>query len=154
MDEIAECLGIIPLNEEIDIEKLFQDHNIILFDSDLLRQDALERNSEIVVCDVCSVSGNRPNMMRWHFENCTTIFRKCEQCENKIPRQGIKNYLYNQKKFCNRTCYMNSKKGKPPIVMTEEVKLKISIHAKTQSEERSERMKKNKVWLYSGRGHK
>ena len=65
-------------------------------------------------------------MLRWHFDNCETILRCCEQCGNTIPRQGIKPFLYDVKKYCNRRCYMDSKKGKPPIVMTEEVKNKLS----------------------------
>jgi hypothetical protein len=41
---------------------------------------------------------------------------------------------------------MESKKGKPPINMTDEVKKKLSDIALTQSKERSERMKKNRPW--------
>jgi hypothetical protein len=41
---------------------------------------------------------------------------------------------------------MESKKGKPPIVMTREVKEKLSKIALTQTKERSERIKMNKPW--------
>jgi hypothetical protein len=113
---------------------------------ELYIMDALIRNSTFIKCPKCEVVGNEPNMLRWHFDNCQTKLRQCKQCGNNIPRQGIKPFLYDVKKYCNRKCYMESKKGKPPINMTDEVKKKISDIALTQSEERSERMKKNKPW--------
>ena len=85
------------------------------------------RNATMVECPHCKVIGNEPNMMRWHLDNCETVLRHCEQCGNTIPRQGIKPFLYDVKKYCNRKCYMDSKKGKPPIVMTDEVKNKLSV---------------------------
>lgn len=83
------------------------------YNSEISKTEALKRNAEIVTCDKCGVTGNRPNMMRWHFENCQVILRSCKQCGNTIPRQGIKDYLYDKKIFCNRKCYMESKKGIP-----------------------------------------
>ena len=41
---------------------------------------------------------------------------------------------------------MESKKGKPPIVMTDEIKQKLSKIALGQSEIRRERIKKVKPW--------
>jgi hypothetical protein len=64
-------------------------------------------------------------MIRRHFENCKTKFRNCRQCSKISPRQGVKDHVYNQKKYCDRSCYMKSKRGKPPIKMTEEVKNKL-----------------------------
>lgn len=127
------------------------DNGIILFDPAISREEALKRNADIVECDNCGVKGNRPNMMRWHFENCQTILKSCKQCGKVIPRQGVKDYLYNQKIYCDRSCYMESKKGKSPVIMTDEVKMKISVSAKKTSNERSERMKSNQVWTKSGR---
>jgi hypothetical protein len=99
----------------------------ITFNNPLVnRYEALKRNAEIVECPKCGVKGNRPNMMRWHFENCKTVFRNCNHCGNTIPRQGIKESQYKQKLFCNQSCYMESKKGKNPIEMTDEIKQKIS----------------------------
>jgi len=121
---------------------------------ELFKIEALIRNSTIIKCTYCGVEGNEPNMLRWHFENCTTKLRCCIQCGETIPRQGIKPFLYDVKKYCNRKCYMESKKGKAPIEMTDEVKNKLSNIAKEQSEIRSERMKKNKVWTYSNANRK
>ena len=109
-------------------------------------KDALIRNTTFIECDKCGVIGNEPNMHRWHFQNCKTVFRSCEQCGDVIPRQGTKPFLYNVKKYCNRKCYMESKKGKPPIVMTDEIKQKMSKIALGQSEIRRERIKKVKPW--------
>ena len=102
--------------------------NYTIFDSSIgnFREEALKRNSEIVTCPKCGVFGNRPNMMRWHFESCKTVLKSCKQCGNTIPRQGIKDHLYKTKTYCNRKCYMESKKGINPIEMTEEIKKKIS----------------------------
>jgi hypothetical protein len=94
---------------------------------ELCRSDAQIRNSTFIECPHCKVVGNEPNMLRWHFDNCTTTFRNCEQCNGIIPRQGTKPFQYDVKKYCNRKCYMDSKKGKPPIVMTDEVKNKLSV---------------------------
>ena len=104
----------------------YEEDNYTIFDQSISRDEALKRNAEIVTCPKCGVSGNRPNMMRWHFESCKTVLKSCKQCGNTIPRQGIKDHLYNSKTYCNRKCYMESKKGKNPIEMTEEVKEKIS----------------------------
>ena len=84
------------------------------------------RNSTMVECPHCKVVGNEPNMIRWHFDNCTTKFRTCKQCDSVIPRQGVKPYIYDKKNYCDRKCYMTSKIGKAPIVMTDEVKEKLS----------------------------
>ena len=67
---------------------------------------AQTRNATMVECPHCKVVGNEPNMIRWHFDNCETKLRCCEQCGNTIPRQGIKPFLYNVKKYCNRKCYI------------------------------------------------
>jgi len=99
------------LEIECDVEIDYSD--CILFDPITNREEAIKRNAEIVECDKCGVKGNRPNMMRWHFDNCKVILRSCKQCGNTIPRQDIKDYLYDQKIYCNRKCYMKSKLGKP-----------------------------------------
>lgn len=123
MDNFSKTLGI---NEyEINFDELFEEYGLHRFDPDICRKEAIKRNSEIVTCDKCGVSGNRPNMMRWHFENCKTILRECQYCKEIIPRQGMKDFLYTQKKYCNRNCYMKSKIGKPPIIMTEVIKNKL-----------------------------
>ena len=121
---------------------------------ELFKTEALIRNSTIIKCTHCGVEGNEPNMLRWHFQNCNTKLRCCEQCGEIIPRQGIKPFLYDVKKYCNRNCYMESKKGKAPIKMTDDIKNKLSIIAKEQSVVRSERMKKNKVLTYSNANRK
>ena len=104
------------------------------------------RNATMVECPHCKVVGNEPNMMRWHFDNCETIFKNCKHCKGVIPRQGIKPFIYNKKDYCNRKCYMESKKGKPFLIMTDEIKEKLSKIALTQTKERSERIKMNKPW--------
>jgi ERCC4-related helicase len=141
---------------EIFMEDIFNTLKEIKFDEiqnkdfiefkELCTTEANIRNSTILKCPKFGVKGNEPNMLRWHFENCETKLRCCEQCGNTIPRQGIKPFLYDVKKYCNRKCYMESKKGKAPIVMTDEVKNKLSKIALTQSEERSERIKMNAPW--------
>ena len=93
-----------PSEKDLNLDKLFEEYGLIKFDKEICRKEALERNAEIVVCDKCGVSGNRPNMMRWHFENCKTVFRNCNFCNGIIPRQGIKDSSYNQKKYCNSKC--------------------------------------------------
>lgn len=119
------------LSEIFNIEHVEIDYsNIIVFNSDIEREEALKRNATIVTCPKCGVQGNEPNMLRWHFDNCKTELKKCLHCDNIIPRQGIKDFLYKQKFYCNRSCYMESKKGKPPIIMTNEVKQKLSEHRK------------------------
>ena len=138
MENIFEGLKDIKF-DEIQNKEFIEYKELCVFGAQL-------RNATMVECPHCKVVGNEPNMMRWHFDNCETILRCCEQCGNTIPRQGIKPFLYDVKKYCNRKCYMNSKKGKPPIVMTDEVKDKLSKIALTQSKERSERMKLNKPW--------
>lgn len=139
-DPIAKALGITSTvsTDDYEIPKFH------VFDLNVCREDALKRNAEFVTCDRCGVRGNYPNMMRWHFESCKTVLRKCEQCGGIIPRQGKKDSQYCVKKFCNRKCYMASKKGKAPIVMTEEVKNKLRYpkseeHKKKLSESRKKR---------------
>ena len=123
-DTIAETLGI--ESNDIDVEAIFNQYiTITSFNPELLRKECLVRNAEIVACDKCGVTGNRPNMMRWYFENCKTVMRNCLQCKREIPRQGIKDFLYSKKKYCNRKCYMKSKIGKAPINMTAEVRNKL-----------------------------
>lgn len=143
-DKLSEALGI-------ECAVVIDYSECVIFDPIMNREEALKRNAEIVECDKCGVRGNRPNMMRWHFENCKVELRSCKQCGKTIPRQGVKDYLYDKKIFCDRKCYMKSKAGKPPISMTNEIKNKISDNAKSRSSELSERMKNNKVWLKSGR---
>lgn len=135
MDMIGKTLGLPEM--ETDIDALFEQYGMKNYDPNICRIEAIKRNSETVTCDVCGVSGNYPNMMRWHFENCKTILRSCEYCGNEIPRQGIKNFLYDKKKYCNRECYMGSKKGKAPIIMSEEVKQKLR---KPKSEEHKRKL--------------
>ena len=94
--------------------------------SEFCKSEAEKRNAVMVQCPKCGVTGNEPNMLRWHFDNCTTHLRTCKQCGENIPRQGIKPIQYDVKKYCNRKCYMASKKGKAPIIMTDEVKDKLS----------------------------
>jgi len=119
LESLSKFLGI----EHHDI-----DMTGLLFSNDpkVSKEEALKRNSEFITCPKCGVNGNRPNMMRWHFEKCKTHLKNCEQCDNIIPRQGVKDHLYNAKKYCNRKCYMESKKGKKPIEMTTEVRQKLS----------------------------
>jgi len=115
------------LSELLNIEHVEIEYAPVTYNNPLVsRNEALKRNAEIVECPKCGVKGNRPNMMRWHFDNCKTVLRKCQQCGNTIPRQGIKDIQYNQKIYCNQDCYMESKKGKNAIEMTEEVRKKIS----------------------------
>jgi hypothetical protein len=95
-------------------------------DPEINRVEALQRNSEFIKCPKCGVTGNRPNMMRWHFDKCKTVLKNCKQCGKIIPRQNVKDYLYKQKQYCDRKCYMESKKGKAPINMTPEVCKKVS----------------------------
>jgi len=143
-DPISEALGLDPLEISYEHIRMCQVH-----DPKISREEAITRNSDIVTCSVCGVTGNGPNMARWHFENCKRKVKQCQQCEHDIPMQGIKPYLYKQKKYCNRDCYMESKRGIPPIEMTQEVRKKLSDMAISQSEARSNRMKqirKNKFW--------
>jgi hypothetical protein len=118
MENIFEGLKDIKF-EDIDNKTYIEQKELYIIDT-------LKRNSTFIKCPKCDVVGNEPNMLRWHFDNCNSILRLCEQCGHTIPRQGIKPFLYDVKKYCNRKCYMNSKKGKPPIEMTSEVKEKIS----------------------------
>lgn len=106
------------------------DYKDLIFDPSLSSEEAKKRNSEIVECDRCGVKGNYPNMMRWHFAKCSVVLKECKQCGSIIPRQGVKEYLYKNKHYCNRKCYMNSKKGKPFIEMTQEIKDKLSLAQK------------------------
>ena len=147
-DPLAQALGIEPNPNLKDDIYLFIPNEI---NAKINSEEALRRNAEIVVCDRCGIKGNRPNMMRWHFENCKTKLRTCKHCLSYIPRQNIKPIIYDKKHYCNRACYMESKKGKVPITMTDEVRFKISEAAILQSEQRSERAKHNKIWMKSGR---
>ena len=144
----AESLGITTNISILDID---DDYNV--FDSTISSMEAIKRNQEIVECPRCGVKGNRPNMMRWHFENCKTELKQCKHCANIIPRQDCKDYVYKKKMFCDNVCYNEFKKGKIPINMTSDVKKKISEAALKDSKNRSERMKLNRVWEKSGRGH-
>jgi hypothetical protein len=150
VDKIAEALGIEPFDDFVfDIESLDK-----RFDSKFQSEEAIKRNKEIVQCTRCGIFGNRPNMMRWHFEACKTKLKECEECHNIIPRQNVKDSLYDKKKFCNSTCYFKSKLNIPPVIMTDDVKKKISESALKQSKERSDRAKKNQIWKKSGRWNK
>lgn len=122
-DPIAYALGITPnpkMYNEIMCEEVPNQYDPLIS-----REEALKRNAEFIACDKCGIIGNRPNMMRWHFDKCKTVLKNCKQCGNIIPRQNVKDYMYNKKIYCNRDCYMASKKGIPPIIMTEEVKQKL-----------------------------
>jgi hypothetical protein len=123
MKELCEALGMDHF--EIDMSNLIFNN-----DPTILRNEALKRNSERVQCPKCQVEGNRPNMMRWHFEKCKTVLKNCEQCGEIIPRQGTKDSLYKDKKYCGRKCYMESKKGIPFLEMTVEMREKLSIARK------------------------
>lgn len=102
------------------------DYSELLFDPFLNKEEAIKRNSEFVTCNKCGVIGNKPNMLRWHFDKCTTVLRTCKQCNKTIPRQNIKPIQYDVKKHCNRKCYTESKKGKIFLEMTQERKDNIS----------------------------
>jgi hypothetical protein len=65
------------------------DESSIIEQKDLYIMDALKRNSTFVECDRCHTIGNEPNMLRWHFDRCTTKFRNCEHCKKIIPRQNV-----------------------------------------------------------------
>ena len=119
MENLSKLFGI----DHIEIK------NLDLYENDpkILRMEAIKRNSEFVTCPKCSVIGNYPNMMRWHFDKCKTKLKECKQCNQTIPRQGIKDYLYKQKNYCDRNCYMQSKIGKNPINLTSEMKEKIGL---------------------------
>jgi|13_taG_2_1085334.scaffolds.fasta_scaffold118736_1 hypothetical protein len=120
-DPIANALGLDAIERTIDNYE-----QCTILNPTLNRQEAIARNKESLTCDRCGVTGGGPNMLRWHFENCKSKAKQCKECGKDIPMQGIKPYLYNQKKFCNRACYMESKKGIPPIKMTKEVRKKLS----------------------------
>ena len=125
-------MNIFKLSETLGLEDFPMDMSELpnKYDPEICKLEAIKRNSEMVICPNCGVKGNRPNMMRWHFENCKTVLKNCKQCDSVIPRQNIKDYLYKQKHYCNRNCYMESKKGKPPIEMTDSVREKISVARK------------------------
>jgi hypothetical protein len=124
----ASSIGIIASPTKSKMQN--EESQFVAFDPTICRADALKRNAEIVQCDRCGVSGNRPNMMRWHFENCKVQLKPCQHCGLNIPRQGVKDFIYNRKKFCGVDCYNESKKGKCPVNMTEDVRNKISDNAK------------------------
>lgn len=142
-DPIGKALGLSP--HEIDLEGLFEKYGMKIYDKNMAREEAIARNTEMVGCDRCGVIGNRPNMMRWHFENCKTKLKKCVLCGETIPRQGIKDYLYKQKKYCNSDCYNRSKIGKAPFIMTEEIKNKLR---KPKSEEHKKKLSEAKKRYY------
>jgi hypothetical protein len=148
-DPISNALGIDQINFSEEDSPYRENNTIVIHDPKIMREEAIKRNSEIIECDRCGVFGNRPNMIRWHFENCSQNLKECQYCGKCIPRQGIKPYLYKQKKYCNRDCYTKSKIGKQPIKMTKEVRKKLSEKAIANRSERSKRMKeirKNKFW--------
>jgi RecJ-like exonuclease len=120
------------LCEALDMDYFEVDMSNLIFSNDptILRNEALKRNSEKVQCPKCQVEGNRPNMMRWHFEKCKTILKNCEQCGKIIPRQGTKDFCYKNKKYCERKCYMESKKGIVFLEMTVEMREKLSVARK------------------------
>lgn len=122
MKKLAESLGI----EYCEIDDIDMSALIFTNDPTILKEEALKRNSEKIQCPKCGVEGNRPNMMRWHFDKCKTKLKNCKECGKIIPRQGIKDYLYDQKHYCNQICYMKTKKGKIPVEMTPEIRKKIS----------------------------
>jgi hypothetical protein len=130
MDSLSIALGLTEIQDDLNIEELYEQYDLVYYNREICKQEAIERNKEIVQCDKCGVQGNRPNMMRWHFENCKTVLLNCQSCGKTIPRQGTKDSLYKQKKYCNRSCYMETKKGIAPIDMTDEVKNKLSEVAK------------------------
>ena len=143
MDTISKALGLPELETDLDSDELFELYGLQNYDVEISREETLKRNAEIVTCDRCGVHGNRPNMMRWHFENCKTILRNCVHCGGTIPRQGIKENQYRIKKYCGRSCYMASKKGKLAINMTDDVKNKLRVVAKNRSQKTRKLMGEN-----------
>lgn len=144
MKKLADILGI----DHLEIDLYDEQYEELI---DLYSVEAKKRNAETVKCPHCGEEGNRPNMMRWHMDNCTTILKKCHQCGTDMPKKGTVNHRYQKQKYCSRKCWADSKKGTPPIQMTDEVREKLSIAAKKDAVNRSMRMKKNKVWDYSPR---
>ena len=124
-DPIAKALQLEPMDFVFDVS-LILSSSLVDFYPELAREEALERNADIIECNKCGVTGNRPNMMRWHFDNCTRKAKPCKSCNKDIPMQGLKPYLYDAKNYCNRECYTESRKGIKPIVMTDEVRRKLS----------------------------
>jgi hypothetical protein len=150
-DPLSLALGLEPQENPTYL----QDDNIPnQYDPNWCRKDAIARNKIEYTCNKCGVIGKGPNMIRWHFDYCQTVLRDCKQCGKTIPRQGTKDYLYNKKIFCNRQCYMKSKKGNAPIIMTDNIKNKLKEKALSRSDDLSIRMKNNKVWLKSNRWKK
>jgi len=51
-------------------------------------------NDEIVTCPKCNKTGSRPGMIKWHFDNCSTVSDKtqltCPEC-GKVGRGGAMN---------------------------------------------------------------
>ena len=123
-DPISEALQLEPIDFEFDIS-LVLSSSLVEVNPEFAREEALERNADIIECDKCGVTGNRPNMMRWHFDNCSRKARECKSCKEDIPMQGWKPFQYDVKNYCNMKCYTESRKGIKPIVMTDEVKRKI-----------------------------
>ena len=82
----------------------------VLFNPELNREEALERNRDIIECPNCNRVGNRPNMMRWHFENCKMKTRYCIECNNPIPKK-YKASQYKNMKYCDHKCYGKSRIG-------------------------------------------
>lgn len=153
-DPLAEFFGIKP---NLELYNRVITGNLIIpdrFNSVLCSEEARKRNSEIVTCDKCGVKGNHPNMMRWHFQNCKTKLKNCTYCDKIIKRQGCKDFLYNVKKYCDKNCYNESKKGKVFLIMTDEIKNKLRKSALSRSKKLSSNIKKNEIWLKSGRWKK
>ena len=149
-DTISDALGIMPSTNLDYLFSLPPEYN-----PEISKLEALKRNAEFVTCDRCGKTGNRPNMMRWHFDNCkTSVDKKCPQCEKVISPEGMKRNIFEKKIYCSKFCYIASRKGINPIEMTPEVRAKISRSALSRSEQLSLRMKQNQVWKKSGRWKK
>ena len=137
-DKLCAAFDLDPSDNPIP-NSLFDElpDDLVRFNPELAREEALIRNSTKLKCTNCGTIGQSVNMRRWHFERCRTNLKNCKQCGDVIPRQGIKDYLYDKKTYCNRSCYTESKKGKSPIQMTNEVKQKISDYWKSYRELRN-----------------
>jgi hypothetical protein len=147
-DPIAEALGVLP---NTNLDYLFSPPPE--YNPEIQRLEALKRNAEFVTCDRCGQTGNRPNMMRWHFDNCkTTLNKKCLYCEKIISPVGIKRRVYEKQKYCNNLCYISSRVGIAPIEMTPEIKAKLSRSAYTRKAQLAERIRKTQPWKYCRNG--
>ena len=108
MKKVSELFGI----EHIEIDY----PDIKLFDCEIEREEALKRNATIVTCPKCGVKGNKPNMLRWHFDNCKTKLKNCLHCGNIIPRQGIKDSYMKKSFIVIVHVTWNQKKENPPLL--------------------------------------